>query len=62
MFIIILLKTVIYLFINSFSVISIRFQYKTLKLYYIWYFNIVLLNLMYLYIKLHSVTLFLKIQ
>ena len=60
MFIIILLKTVIYLYINSFSVICIWFQFKTLNFYYIWNFNILILNLIYLYIKLDSVTLFLK--
>ena len=49
MCIIILLKTGIYFYFNSYSVIRIQFQYKTL--HYIWKFNIFVLNLMYLYIK-----------
>ena len=46
MFIIILLKTVIYLYINSFSVIRILFQFKTLKL-------LLHLKFQYFGIKLH---------
>ena len=60
MCIIILLKTVSFFYINSFSVIRIQFQYKPLNFCYIWNFNIFVLNLMYLYIKLYSVTLFMK--
>ena len=58
MCIIILLKNGIYYYINSFSVIRIQFQYKTSITFEI--FNIFALNLTYFYIKLHSVTLFLK--
>ena len=58
--IIILLKTDIYFYINSFSVIRIQFQYKTIKLLLHSKFQYFVLNLLYLYIKFHSVTLFLK--
>ena len=56
MSIIILLKTGIYFYLNSFSVIRIQFQYKALKLL----LHLKFQYLIYLYIKLHSITLFLK--